>query len=45
MRILRLFYFIKLENLFDSRIKIKQVNLFKLKLKSTIILELSKYSN
>ncbi len=38
MRILCLFYSIKLENLLNSRIRIKQINLFKLKSKSIIIL-------
>ena len=38
MRIFRLFYFIKLENLFNSRIKIKRINLIKLKLNLIIIL-------
>ncbi len=38
MRILRLLYFIKLENLFNSRIKIKQINLIKLKFNLTITL-------
>ena len=38
MRILCLFYLIKLGNLFNSRIRIKQVNSIKLKSNLTIIL-------
>ncbi len=38
MRILCLFYLIKLENLLNLRIKIKQINLIKLKLNLTITL-------
>jgi len=38
MHILCLFYFIKLENMFNSRIKIKRINLIKLKLNLTITL-------
>ncbi len=38
MRILRSFYFIKLGNLFNSRIKIERINLFKLKSRLIITL-------
>jgi len=38
MRILCLFYSIKLENLFNSRIKVERINLIELKLNLTIIL-------
>jgi len=38
MRIFRLFYFFKLENLSNSRIRIKRVNLIELKLNLTITL-------
>ena len=38
MRILCLFYLVKLENLSNLRIKIKQTNLIELKLDLTIIL-------
>ncbi len=42
MRILRSSYSIKLENLLNSRIRIEQVNLIKLKLNLTITLILIK---
>jgi len=38
MHILCLFYLIKLENLSNSKVRVKQVNLFKLKFELTIIL-------
>ena len=38
MRILRSFYFVKLENLSNSNIRIKRINLIKLKFDSTITL-------
>jgi len=39
MRILCLLYFVKLELLFNLRIKIEQINLFELKLNLSIILD------
>ncbi len=38
MRILCLFYIVKLENITNSRIRIKQTSLFELKSRLTIIL-------
>ncbi len=43
MRISCLFYSIKLENLFDFKIRVEQVNLFELKSKSIVRLSLFLY--